>query len=1018
MAEIGHAYLTLIPTFGGGGKLTKSVEGMLGKAYSNTGALSSKAGAGAASAFGGGFLKSGAIVGAAVAVTQKAVNTIASSIGGAVSRVDQMNNFPRVMQNLGYSSESAASSIQLMSDRLTGLPTSLDAMAGMVQNIAPVTGSIERATDIALAFNDALLAGGKSAELQGYAMEQYSQILAVGKVDLQAWRSIQTAMPGQLNQVSQALLGAGKNSMDLYEALKDGTVSMDEFNDAIVRLDKEGAEGFASFAQQAKDATGGIGTAWTNVKTAVTRSVANVIQAIGASGIAGAINGIGKAVGGAGNAVVSAVGLVKGAVSTMAPKFREAAEAVSTRLTPVMSGVSEAWTDAVGDMESRFAGFARLWNSGGTLLESFKLVAVNALNTVRDVAAKFVSGLADRFPAVGAVVNAAAAAFSAVSSTVGPVLGGMAAAWSDAVGDVESRMAGFASLWRSGSTPLEGFKLVAVSAFDTVRDVASRFVDGLAARFPAVRSFLDGLGATFAAVASVAAPVLSGLVEGVQRFVSALSGSVDVGVLASVASTLFSLTSPLGVVGSLVRNFGGDLQQLAQTVGASLSPILSALGQTLGGVVAGVLPGVQSAIEAMFPVVQQVVAAATNIASSVLPVLASWMQQMAPIIAQVAGFVGQLVSALDPLVASLVGSLLPVVTSIVQAVMNFVTAVMPAVMAVANVVMSAVQVVLPVLTSVISIIVSIATAVVSAVGSIVTVVVNIASVVASVVAQVVAAVSGVASVVLSVFGTIGSFISSTIATVVNVVSQGFNAALGVVGSVANAIGAYASGLFSTVARVFNSIVSTVTGAVNSAFSAAQNAFGNIVSTVSSAVGSVLDAVGSLPGKIQGFFVNAGSWLTDAGRSIVQGLIDGITGMIDAAGDAIGNVMGAIAGFLPHSPAKEGPFSGRGWSLYSGRAIVEGLGAGMAGRKAVAVAAASDVMGGIAKEMAGGSAAEMRAAQTPDLGMVRAARAYDKVDGRVINNYYTIEGIDVTGEPDIERAVKTVIDYLKRAKGVA
>ena len=91
---------------------------------------------------------------------------------------------------------------------------------------------------------------------------------------------------------------------------------------------------------------------------------------------------------------------------------------------------------------------------------------------------------------------------------------------------------------------------------------------------------------------------------------------------------------------------------------------------------------------------------------------------------------------------------------------------------------------------------------------------------------------------------------------------------------------------------------------------------------------------------------------------------------------------------------------------------------MAGRKAVAVAAASDVMGGIAKEMAGGSAAEMRAAQTPDLGMVRAARAYDKVDGRVINNYYTIEGIDVTGEPDIERAVKTVIDYLKRAKGVA
>lgn len=35
--------------------------------------------------------------------------------------------------------------------------------------------------------------------------------------------------------------------------------------------------------------------------------------------------------------------------------------------------------------------------------------------------------------------------------------------------------------------------------------------------------------------------------------------------------------------------------------------------------------------------------------------------------------------------------------------------------------------------------------------------------------------------------------------------------------------------------------------------------------------------------------------------------------------------------LPFSPAKEGPFSGKGWSLYSGQSIVEALAEGAASR---------------------------------------------------------------------------------------
>src|SRR5690606_17573715 len=60
----------------------------------------------------------------------------------------------------------------------------------------------------------------------------------------------------------------------------------------------------------------------------------------------------------------------------------------------------------------------------------------------------------------------------------------------------------------------------------------------------------------------------------------------------------------------------------------------------------------------------------------------------------------------------------------------------------------------------------------------------------------------------------------------------------------------------------------------------------------------------------------------------QGLIDGINGMIQNAKNAAKKVMDAIANFFPHSPAKEGPFSGRGWTTFSGAAMGEGLAEGM------------------------------------------------------------------------------------------
>jgi phage-related protein len=91
---------------------------------------------------------------------------------------------------------------------------------------------------------------------------------------------------------------------------------------------------------------------------------------------------------------------------------------------------------------------------------------------------------------------------------------------------------------------------------------------------------------------------------------------------------------------------------------------------------------------------------------------------------------------------------------------------------------------------------------------------------------------------------------------------------------------------------------------------------------------------------------AGDWLINAGESIIRGLAQGIRNVGDVPKQALGAVLGGLRRLLPSSPAAEGPFSGRGWTPYSGMAIVEGLASGIRSRASMAKASMLDVMEGL------------------------------------------------------------------------
>ena len=103
---------------------------------------------------------------------------------------------------------------------------------------------------------------------------------------------------------------------------------------------------------------------------------------------------------------------------------------------------------------------------------------------------------------------------------------------------------------------------------------------------------------------------------------------------------------------------------------------------------------------------------------------------------------------------------------------------------------------------------------------------------------------------------------------------------------------------------------------------------------------------SIPASILRIASGWGTLLFEAGRNIIQGLINGIKDKASGIGNVIGGVVSKITGFFLHSPAKEGPMAGQGDPYYSGQAIVGRLSAGMASMEPVAGSVTADVMNSI------------------------------------------------------------------------
>ena len=245
----------------------------------------------------GGLTKAFTLGSLASGAVSKGFQMISEYSGRAIQRIDTMNNFPKVMQNFGVSADEASASIKRIDKSVQGLPTSLDQAVGGVQDLFMVTKDLKQSENLFKAVNDsAMVFANGSTEAVNRFIYGYKQALSAGKVSAQDFNQMNEAIPGLMSKVAEKM---GVSYKELKEGLSNGSISVDQFNDALKSLDTEGVGSMDSLEKSAHTATGGIQTSIENMKTAFTRGVAGIIKSADESlaplgGLSGVISKIGK----------------------------------------------------------------------------------------------------------------------------------------------------------------------------------------------------------------------------------------------------------------------------------------------------------------------------------------------------------------------------------------------------------------------------------------------------------------------------------------------------------------------------------------------------------------------------------------------------------------------------------------------------------------------------------------------------------------------------------------------------
>jgi TP901 family phage tail tape measure protein len=123
-------------------------------------------------------------------------------------------------------------------------------------------------------------------------------------------------------------------------------------------------------------------------------------------------------------------------------------------------------------------------------------------------------------------------------------------------------------------------------------------------------------------------------------------------------------------------------------------------------------------------------------------------------------------------------------------------------------------------------------------------------------------------------------------------------------------------------------------------------FDQLKAAADGGVGTLIDFIKGIPGKVLDAISGLGAMLFNAGKNILLSLKDGMASAWNSVKQWFTDRLQDLRNLLPFSPAKTGPFSGHGWSFYSGQSIMEDFADGVNRSSGVALSSMIGALSGV------------------------------------------------------------------------
>ena len=859
---------------------------------------------------------------AAIGVTQAvgaAFDLLSGSIDSAVSRYDTLNRFPKVLQQIGFTAEDSQKSMEELSKGIQGLPTTLDDVVSTTQRLASMTGDLDKATKTTLALNDAFIASGSSSEDASRGLTQYVQMLAKGQVDLESWRSLQETMSVALNDVAKAFGFAGASAQnDLYEALKEGQITFDEFNAKLIELDG----GVNGFAARAKTASGGIATAFINMRTAVTRGVTGIIKSVDKALQANGLPKIEEIVNNIGSTAETALGKVSGFIDSFAGAGNAASQFEALRnaiepLVPLLAflGSGAALSGILPVIGKTRSGMESLMDSAGN--------AAVKIGNAKDTAVLFGKAMSgslapgtEEFKNLGIESQRLVERVSGVKSILSGSMDFESKGFKDLSKDTQNfllqvdgmnqKVRGVTSTFKSfGQSALSMIPDSILGKISSVKDGIAGLASGITGKFS---SLVSGVAGQFSKLTSF----IPDSVKNISSVIgSSLKGSAQVGVAAlqnmtKALSVVFKAAllsvGPAAILGLVVVGLGLVNQQFGQQINQLLTIAQQQGPQIITNLVAGIVNQIPQLASTGSMLLSQIL---TTIASLLPSITTAGINILNALISGVTGNMDVLIQGVMTLVGAIASSIIQLAPQIMLAGLNILMSLTQGILNNMPVILTGIQSLFSQMTNAIS----------TWLPVMITYGIQILSNLADGIVQ------ALPTLILCAIQLMTEFVS----TINQNAGKMLDSAAEIVGKLVKGISSHLPEILAAALELVTTILDGIADNLPKIIQAGIEIVGSLASGVIKAIPDVLSAAVELVGRLKDQFFET-DWLS-IGVNIISGIASGISSaagqLWNAAKSALGNFKDKILGFFGiHSPSR--------WGKYVGKMLDYGIAGGLTG----------------------------------------------------------------------------------------